>query len=227
MWRDFPQALAERIGFGALVFSRRGYGASSEAHLPRRTSYMHEEAAELPALCGALGISRPVLVGHSDGASIALIYAGSNSVPRPSALLLEAPHVFVEPISIASIAKARETFQTTDFPARLQRYHELPVSHVFRGWNDIWLHPDFAQWNIEYVLSRVTAPTLVVQGEKDEYGTWAQVAAIERALAGQVTTVRVPACGHSPHVDQRERTLDAMASFAKAHFPTGGPTLAR
>jgi pimeloyl-ACP methyl ester carboxylesterase len=178
---------------------------------------MHEEASQLSALLDAFGISWPVLVGHSDGASIALIYAGSGSSPRPRALLLEAPHVFVEPISIASIAKARETFQTTDLPSRLQRYHELPVSHVFWGWNDIWLHPSFARWNIEYVLPRVTVPTLVVQGDNDEYGTWEQVTAIERAVVGQVATVRVPACGHSPHVDQRERTLEAMASFAKAH----------
>jgi pimeloyl-ACP methyl ester carboxylesterase len=218
MWRDFPEALSERTGLGAFVFSRPGYGASSRAILPRRTTYMHEDAALLPALFQAAGISEPVLLGHSDGASIALIYAGSDAKPRPSALLLEAPHVYVEPLGVESIARARDAFLTTDLPARLQPYHELPVSHVFWGWNDIWLHPDFAAWNIEDVLPTVTAPTLVVQGEQDEYGTWAQVTALERGINARVTAIRLPECGHSPHKDQRQRTLDAMTAFLKAHL---------
>jgi pimeloyl-ACP methyl ester carboxylesterase len=215
MWRDFPAALAEKTGWGAFVFSRPGYGASSPAVLPRRTTYMHEDAALLPALFEAAAISEPVLVGHSDGASIAIIYAASEMKPRPSALLLEAPHVFVEPLGIESIAKARDIFQTTDFATRLQRYHELAVSHVFWGWNDIWLHPDFASWNIEDVLPAVTVPTLIVQGEEDEYGTWAQVTAIERRVNAAVTTARLPDCGHSPHRDQPDRTLEAMSAFLR------------
>jgi pimeloyl-ACP methyl ester carboxylesterase len=215
MWRDFPEALAERTGWGGFVFSRPGYGASSPAVLPRRTAYMHEDAAFLAALFAAAEIDDPVLVGHSDGASIALIYAGGDAKPRPRALLLEAPHVFVEQLGIDSIANARDAFQTTDLATRLQRHHELPVSHVFWGWNDIWLHPDFAAWNIEGVLPNITVPTLVVQGEQDEYGTWAQVKAIEGGVRAPVTAVRLSECGHSPHKDQRHATLDAMTTFLR------------
>jgi pimeloyl-ACP methyl ester carboxylesterase len=170
LWKDFPRQLAERTGLGGLTYSRRGYGASDPAVLPREVSYMHDEAPALAALLALLAIDRPVLLGHSDGGSIALLYAGAALRPAPLALVLEAPHVFVEDLTVVSIARAKAD-QATIAP-RLQKHHELPAEHVFTGWADIWLLPAFRAWNIEASLPIVTAPTLVVQGAEDAYGTW-------------------------------------------------------
>ena len=190
MWRDFPARVAAATGCPAVVYSRYGYGQSD--------------------LLAALGIRRPVLVGHSDGASIALIHAGSRDGLTGLAVL--APHVFVEDISVQSIAAARTTFETTDLPQKLARHH-ADARRTFCGWNDIWLHPDFRRWNIEGFLPAIRCPVLAIQGADDEYGTMAQVEAIERQVGGRCEVVRLQACGHSPHRDQPEPTLAAIARF--------------
>jgi pimeloyl-ACP methyl ester carboxylesterase len=172
---------------------------------------MHEEAlAVLPELLEKLSIRSPILVGHSDGGSIALIYAGAYD--RVKALILLAPHVFVEDISVASIAAAKVAFETTELPEKLARHHQ-DVAKTFWGWNDIWLHPDFRCWNIEEYLARITCPVLAIQGYDDEYGTMAQLGAIANQVTGAVTLVPLANCKHSPHRDQPEQVLKAIAAF--------------
>ena len=215
LWRDFPQALAEASGCAAFAYSRQGYGRSDPVSLPRSLSFMEEEArTTLPALLAAEGIEDAVLVGHSDGASIALLYAGESSI-RLHALVLEAPHVFVEECCVVAIARARESFRSGDLRARLARHHGANIDGAFYGWADVWLDPGFRGWNIERVLGRINVPTLVIQGEDDEYGTLAQVGSIERNLAGPVERLVLRDCGHAPHRDQREATLAAMARFIR------------
>jgi pimeloyl-ACP methyl ester carboxylesterase len=212
MWRDFPAKLAKAKGAPAVVYSRLGYGRSDPLSAPRQVRYMHEEAlVTLPALRQKLGLDDVVLVGHSDGASIAVIHAGSGGFPV-RALVLEAPHVFVEDTSIAGIEAASDAYATTDLPKRLARYHE-DVESAFRGWNDIWLAPAFRAWNIEEYLAGVRCPVLAIQGEDDQYGTLAQVDAIERGIAGSFEKLVLKNCGHSPHRDQEDAVLAAMADF--------------
>lgn len=167
----------------------------------------------MPALRTELGIGDTVLVGHSDGASIALIHAGAGTWPV-RALVLEAAHVFVEDESIAGIEAAKVAYETTELPQRLARHH-ADADKTFFGWNDIWLDPAFRSWNIEDCLDAIACPTLVIQGEDDEYGTIAQVAAIRDQVSGPVETHVLAACGHSPHRDQPDQTLDAIAGFLK------------
>ena len=218
LWRDFPDRLAAATGLGALVYSRAGYGRSDPAELPRPVDFMHDEAAVLVEVLEGTGVRDPVLVGHSDGASIAIIYAGSGAGPRPRGLVLEAPHVFTEPHGLASIAAIREQYWTTGLRERLARHH-AHVDVAFRGWNDVWLDPEFRAWNIEAYLPRIAAPVLVVQGEDDEYGTWAQVDAVRAGSGGPVEVLAVPACGHSPHREQPDAVLAAMARFVRALDP--------
>ena len=212
MWRDFPAKVANATGCRTLVYSRYGYGESDLLTESFGVRYMHDEAlVALPELLDTLGIDRPVLVGHSDGGSIALIHAGGAG-RDVAGLILMAPHVFVEDISIASIAQAKVAFETTDLGQKLGKYHRDPAK-TFWGWNDIWLHPDFRAWNIEEVLPKVTCPVLALQGEDDEYGTPAQVEAIRRQAKGEVEVLMLADCRHSPHKDQPQATLDAMAGF--------------
>ena len=215
MWRDFPQRLAAATGCGALVYSRAGYGSSDPAPLPWPIRYMHDEAVVLERVLEAAYVRDAILVGHSDGGSIAIIYAGS--APRPSlrGMILEAPHVFAEPGGLASIANMRTLYETTDLRERLARYHGANIDNAFRGWNGVWLHPDFVRWNIEEFLPSIDVPLLLVQGEDDEYGTWKQIESIERQVPGPVETLRVPLCGHSPHRDQPEIVLEAMTRFVR------------
>jgi pimeloyl-ACP methyl ester carboxylesterase len=209
LWREFPERLANATGRRALVYSRAGHGFSEIPDEPRTPHFMHEEALDvLPGLLAEFGIERPVLVGHSDGASIALIHAAQHPV---SALVLLAPHVFVEDLSVASIQEARETFETTDLSERMSRYHRDP-ERTFRLWNDIWLAPEFRDWNIEDVLPGITAPTLLIQGEHDQYGTLAQIDAVERAVRGPVTRVVLDS-HHAPHLEAPEETLAAAVAF--------------
>lgn len=214
MWRDFPRQLTAVTGLGALNYSRVGYGRSDAAVLPRRCDYMHDEAQQaLPQVLDAFNIESAILVGHSDGGSIALIHAGSESGTRVKALILLAPHVFVEALSIASISEAAKLYRSTDLPERLARYHGESVDQTFWGWNDIWLHQDFRQWNIEHYLPRVTVPVLLLQGENDQYGTPAQLQAIESGVRGPTERHLFSDCAHSVHREQLEATLSACSAF--------------
>jgi pimeloyl-ACP methyl ester carboxylesterase len=212
LWRDFPAKLAQATDCPAVVYSRYGYGRSDALTGPHHVDYMHREALDvLPELRDQLGLNDAILVGHSDGASIALIHAGSGRWPV-RAIVLEAPHVFVEDVSIASIAAARAAYETTDLRQRLARYH-ADVDSAFRGWNDIWLDPNFRTWTIEDALPGVRCPVLAIQGADDEYGTLAQLDAIERGIAGPFERLVLPQCKHSPHRDQEDAVLAAMAAF--------------
>lgn len=212
LWKQFPARLAAATGCPALVYSRLGYGQSDPIAERRAVDYMHDEGLiALPSLLDQLGIERPILIGHSDGASISLIHAGGTARPV-RALILEAPHVFVEDMTVASIAEAKTAYQTTNLKDRMARYHGDP-DNTFWGWNDIWLNPDFKAWNIEEYLPSVTVPVQVIQGEDDEYGTIAQVEAIRDQVAGPVEIRMLADCRHSPHRDQEAATLDAMADF--------------
>lgn len=212
-WRDFPDALVAETGCGALVYSRAGYGRSDPVTLPRPVHFMHDEADTLAKVVAHAGLRDVILLGHSDGASIALIAAGRRAIPGLRALVLEAPHVFVEDVSVASIAAIGEAYRDTDLRAKLERHHGGNVDCAFHGWNGVWLDPEFRAWNIEEYLPRIAVPVLVVQGEADEYGTLAQVEAVQRGVAGPVETVILPGVGHSPHRDAPEATLDAMTRF--------------
>jgi pimeloyl-ACP methyl ester carboxylesterase len=218
-WRGFPDAVREAAGGPAtLIYSRAGYGRSDPAVLPRPVTYMHREAdAVLPAVLANFGLHRPVLIGHSDGASIALLYAGRGH--PVSGLVLIAPHVFVEDVSVASIAAARETFASTDLRQRLGRYHDDPEA-TFRGWNDVWLSAEFRTWNIEDRLPAVAAPVLLVQGSDDPYGTTAQLDAVEAGVTGRVERVFVEGVGHAPHLEAPDRVLGAVSAFV-ASLPAG------
>ena len=214
MWRDFPAKVAAATGCRTLVYSRYGYGESDVLTEAFGVRYMHDEAlVALPELLDKLGIDRPVLVGHSDGGSIALIHAGGAG-RNVAGLILMAPHVFVEDISIASIAQAKVAFETTDLGQKLGKYHRDPVK-TFRGWNDIWLHPDFRSWNIEDCLPHIRCPILAIQGEDDEYGTMAQIEAIAAQATGSpdVELLKLADCRHSPHRDQTAAVIDAIGRF--------------
>lgn len=213
LWRDFPDRLAAATGCGSLVYSRAGYGRSEPAELPRPVTFMHEEAKVLMEVLERTGVRDPILVGHSDGASIAIIRAGMGIEPWPRALILEVPHVFTEPHGLASIAAIRDEYAEGDLRERLARHHDH-VDVAFRGWNDVWLDPGFEAWNIEESLPRIDCPVLVVQGEDDAYGTWRQVEAIQRGCGGPVEVLAVPG-GHAPHREHPERVLAAMARFVE------------
>ena len=216
-WKDFPARVAEATGCSALVYSRAGYGSSSSISLPRPLDYMHREALDtLPKLLEALEVRDAVYFGHSDGSSIALISAGSPHAVHLRGAILEAPHVFAEEVSIASIMKARDAWHTTDLRARLERWHGENTEVAFRGWNDAWLDPAFRRWNLEAFLPGITVPLLLIQGRDDEYGTLAQLDAIERGTGGPSTRLVLEHCGHSPHRDQPDATLQAAVDFIKS-----------
>jgi pimeloyl-ACP methyl ester carboxylesterase len=211
LWRTFPQQVNDRTGCTTLAYSRYGYGRSDVLREKREPDYMHREGeVVLPALLRELGVERPVLFGHSDGASIALIAAGAHpGIAR--ALILEAPHVFVEDLTVRSIAAAKKTFETTDLPERLARHH-ADAAASFYGWNEIWLDPRFRDWNIEEYAARVRVPALLIQGTRDEFGTAAQLASIAARIPG-TETLLVPNAGHSPHRDAPELVLERIAAF--------------
>ena len=223
MWKDFPAQLCAATGCRGLVYSRYGYGRSDLLERPRDPRFMHDEATiALPQLLDTLDVHSPILFGHSDGGSIALLHSaladrgdradGGNRVEignrAARAAIVMAPHVFVEDLSISSIKAARRAYQTTDLRSRLARYHDDPDS-AFRGWNDIWLHPDFRAWNIEDSLARIRCPILAMQGVDDEYGTMEQIDRIARGATNtRVALVRIPDCGHSPHRDQPQCVIE-------------------
>ena len=215
LWRDFPQRLAEATGCGVFVFSRAGYGRSDAIVLPRPLDYLTREARDsLPVVLGAIGFRRGVLIGHSDGASIAAIYAGLFDDARVKGLVLMAPHVFTEDMGLASIAEAKRAWETGDLRARLAKYH-AHVDSAFLGWSGAWLDPGFRGWNIEAIVERWRAPALVVQGVDDQYGTLAQVRAIETRAPTPVESLILQDCRHAPQAEQPQATLDAIATFCK------------
>jgi len=211
LWRGYPEQVVAATGRPALVYSREGHGWSDPVRAPRSADFMeHEALIVLPEVLDRLEISDPIVIGHSDGASIALIYAGAGN--PVSGLTLLAPHVFVEPESITGIEAALERFESSDLRERMARHHRDPHSTFF-AWNDIWLDPGFRDWNIEGYLPGIVCPTLLIQGRDDEYGTLAQLDAIERGLTGPVTRLVLDECGHSPHISQPAKTLEATARF--------------
>ncbi len=213
MWKDFPEAAAARAGCEAVVYSRPGYGLSDPVSGPRGVDFMHREALEvLPAFLDALGIERPILVGHSDGGSIALICAGARARPLAGVATLAA-HVMVEGLTVASIAAARQAYRSGDLRARLARYHS-DVDATFQGWTDIWLHPDFRSWSIEDLLPAIACPVLAIQGREDEYGTAAQLERIAAGVPG-AEILELADCRHSPHRDQPEAVIAALAGFVE------------
>ncbi len=220
MWRDFPERVARATQCDAIVYSRHGYGNSDPLTQPRAVRYMHDEALiALPQLLDRLEIDRPILIGHSDGASIALIYAGAGARPV-SAVVTLAAHVLVEDLSVASIAGAKTAYETTDLRRRLARYH-ADVDSAFWGWNRIWLAPEFRNWNIEEYLSRIRCPVLAIQGADDDYGTMKQMRRIDAAVR-DVELLVLDDCGHSPHRDRPEAVLNAIADFIARKVPASG-----
>lgn len=215
LWRGLPGRLAGMTGRRTLAYSRHGYGRSAVVRDPRGVDYMHREGqVVLPRLLAHLGYADPVLVGHSDGASIAVIAAGTGSLaPRGMALL--APHVIVEDVSIAGIAAAREAYDTGDLATRLARHHD-DADATFRGWNDIWLSPAFRDWDLTGLLGGVTCPLLLIQGLEDQYGTLSQLDLIADGVSGTVRRVELAGCRHSPHLDAPDATTAAIAAFLTA-----------
>ena len=288
MWRDFPARLHARTGLRVFAWSRAGYGGSDPAALPRRTDYMHVEGRHgVGAVLGAAGIDDAVLVGHSDGASIAIVYAGERGMcapregagssaiarsgehgmradqwvpgspaivrtgepmddlrlagappapvprtdrhvddsppPRIRALVLLAPHVFCEDVSIESIRAAGDAYRRNGLRERLARYHGDQVDAAFFGWHDAWLLPGFRHWSIQGFLPGIAVPVLLIQGERDAYGTVAQLDAIGHGVAGPVTRRWLAGCGHAPHRERPDETLDAVEAFLAYVAPRGEP----
>jgi pimeloyl-ACP methyl ester carboxylesterase len=211
LWKDFPRQLAHAAGCNALVYSRHGHGSSAPLRTPRAPDFMHEEAlVVLPDLLERLEVRNPVLFGHSDGASIALIHAASSGCAVRGAILL-APHVMVEDICVRSIAAAKHRYETSDWRTRLGRYHADPDG-TFRGWNDIWLDLRFRQWNIEEHVAELRCPLLAIQGYDDEYGTMEQVERIAR-LVPDTELLKLQDCRHSPQRDQPAAVIAAATRF--------------
>ena len=220
-WRDFPARVARATRCGTLVYSKWGHGASDAAPAPRAVDFMHVEALEtLPALLDALGVERPVLLGHSEGASIALIHA-AGSGRAVAGIVAMAPHVMVEDANLAAIRGAKVSFGTTDLREKLARHHDDPEA-TFRGWNDIWLDPRFRGWNIEEYLPRVACPVLAIRGEQDEYGTMLQLERIAQSVP-DVQVLKLANCGHSPQRDQPEVVIEAVARFVKGVLDEASP----
>ena len=213
LWGSFPDELAAATGTGVFVYSRAGYGKSSGAKLPRTTSFMDEEAREvLPRVLEAIGFRRGFLLGHSDGASIATIYAGSVQDHRVRGLVLIAPHFFTEELGLAEIRRARKSFVSGALREKLAPWH-ADVDTAFRSWNEPWLDPAFAKWDITDALGYIRVPILIVQGENDQYGTPRQLEAAKDECFCPVETVVLPGTRHIPHREAAELTLKAIADF--------------
>jgi pimeloyl-ACP methyl ester carboxylesterase len=214
LWGDFPDRLQAATGAGVFVYSRAGYGRSSPVKLPRPLTFMHEEAREvLPKVLDAIGFRRGLLVGHSDGASIAATYAGSVQDHRVRGLTLIAPHFFTEDMGIAEIARAKEAYAATDLRQKLARWHG-DVDNAFRGWNDAWLDPEFRKWDITEPLAYIRVPILIVQGEDDQYGTQRQIELALQECYCPVDVAIYPGVRHSPHREAPELLLASVSEFA-------------
>lgn len=218
LWGAFPQKLAAATGLGVFAWSRLGYGRSSPVTLPRPVTYLADEAVEaLPPVLDAIGLQRGILVGHSDGASIAAIHAARIGDPRVAGLVLIAPHVFTEDSGIAAIGAARDAYRTGDLRARLARHHD-DVDGAFWGWNGAWLDPAFLAFDVTDELAAIGVPVLVVQGEDDPYGTLRQVEVLQQRCGGPVETMVLPQVGHAPHRDAPEVVVARIAAFAARVF---------
>jgi pimeloyl-ACP methyl ester carboxylesterase len=214
VWNNFPQELAAATGAGVLVYSRAGYGNSSPSKLPRTVNFMHEEAQDvLPRVLDAIGFRRGLLVGHSDGASIAAIYAGSVQDHRVRGLALMAPHFFAEDMGIAEIERARAAFEQGALRAKLAKLHANP-ENAFRNWNEPWLNPDFRKWDLTDALAHIRVPVLIVQGEDDQYGTVRQIEVAQEECYCPVEVALLPNTRHAPYRESPEATLRAIADFA-------------
>jgi len=213
LWGDFPENLSAATGAGVFVYSRAGYGKSSTVKLPRPLSYMHDEAREtLPLLLDVVGFQHGLLIGHSDGASIAAIYAGSHQDHRVGGLVLIAPHFFTEDPGIASIVAAKKVYEAGDLRARLSRWH-ADVDNAFKGWNGAWLDPEFRKWDITEFLAYIRVPVLIVQGEDDQYGTVKQIEVAQQECYCPVEVALLANARHSPHREVPEATLKAISEF--------------
>jgi len=218
LWGDFPEKLQAATGAGVFVYSRAGYGQSSPVTLPRPLTYMHDEAREiLPRLLDAIGFERGLLIGHSDGASIAALYAGTHQDHRVSGLVLIAPHFFTEDMGIAAIVEAKKAYETTDLRARLARWHADP-DNAFKGWNGAWLDPGFRQWDITEQLAYIRVPILIVQGESDQYGTVKQIEIAQQECYCPVEVALLTGAKHSPQREAPQATLQAISEFAGRAF---------
>ncbi len=218
LWRDFPQALARATGCGVFAYSRAGYGQSDPSPLPWPLDYMTREALEvLPHVLDQAGLKQVVLLGHSDGASIAAIYAGRRQDDRLRGLVLMAPHFYTEDVGLAEIARALEAWRETDLRDRLARHHRDP-DNAFLGWNGAWLAPDFRDWNIEDVIDGITVPVLAIQGLDDQYGTQAQIEALRARLKTPPDVRLLKDCRHSPYLDQPDASVEAVAGFVANLF---------
>jgi len=216
LWRDFPARLARRTGCGALVFSRLGYGASDPCPLPRPVGFMHHEGlAVLPEVILQTGIREHILIGHSDGGSIALIYAGSDTRRGLLGVATLAAHVFCEDLTRKSIRSARERYRNGDLRKRLLPYHGDNIDCAFTGWCDAWLDPDFRSWNIEAFLTGIRVPVLAIQGEDDPYGSRSQIDKIASGVGGQGDIQMFAHCGHAPHWERPEVVLHRVSAFIR------------
>lgn len=214
LWRDFPAALAEATGLGVFAYSRAGYGQSDPADLPLPLDYMTRHAMQgLPRVLDAVGPGPVILMGHSDGATIALEYAGRVADPRVRAVVAMAPHLFTEPMGLAEITRAAAGFGP-DMAARMGKYHRNPEA-TFAGWSGAWLDPAFAAWDVTEVVDYLRVPVLVIQGQQDQYGTLEQVRAIAGRSYAPVEELVLDDCRHSPQFDQPQAVLDAVRAFAQ------------
>jgi pimeloyl-ACP methyl ester carboxylesterase len=215
LWRDFPEALVAATGCGVFAYSRFGYGGSDTVSLPRPMSYMHDEAVSvLPAVLDTAGVRRAVLIGHSDGGSIAAIHAGAVRDVRVLGVVLMAAHFVVEDLNIASIRTIKEHYEQGDLRARLRRYHR-DVDVAFRGWNEAWLDPRFRSFDITAEVARIRVPILALQGADDPYGSDEQLRVLERAARCSVETRLIEGARHSPHLEARDATMEAIVPFVR------------
>jgi pimeloyl-ACP methyl ester carboxylesterase len=213
LWGDFPEKLQKATGCGVFVYSRAGYGKSSPVSLPRPLTYMHDEGREiLPKVLDLMGFQRGLLIGHSDGASIATIYAGSHQDHRIGGVVLIAPHFFTEESGLKAIAETAKAYETTDLREKLARWH-ADVDNVFIGWRDAWLDPDFRKWDISEFLAYIRVPVLVVQGTDDQYGTMKQIEAAERECYCPVEVAMMQGARHTPQRETPDQALKAISDF--------------
>ncbi|MFT4959202.1 MAG: pimeloyl-ACP methyl ester carboxylesterase [Paracoccaceae bacterium] len=213
LWRDFPERVAAATGMGVFVYSRQGYGQSDPVELPRSIDFMtHEATNVLPQILNQMGFQRGILFGHSDGATISAIYAGSLQDHRVRGLILMAPHFFTEPGGLAEIAKSTDAFETGGLREKMQKYHR-DADGAFYGWNRVWLDPQFKAWNVAEAIDFLRIPTLAIQGRDDQYGTLAQIQEIDDRSYSPVDIEILDDCQHAPHLEQPEKTLAAITDF--------------